>query len=61
MWTKERIWRTVICITILNEEKNKMSQIKIGHLQPDMTNIKQITEQIVDKTHELFYQVSNIY
>lgn len=42
-------------------KKLNISQVKIRRLEPDMTNIKQITEKIVEKTHELFYQVSNIY
>lgn len=52
IWTKVRTERTVY-IAIANQEKNKqnISQIKIGRLEPVMTNIKRkITEEIVGKT-----------
>lgn len=52
IWTKVRTGHTVY-IAIANQEKNKqkISQIKIGRLEPVMTNIKQkMTEEIVGKT-----------
>lgn len=56
-----RIGRTAYVLYGQRRKKRKISQVKIRRLEPDMANIKQITEQIVEKTHEIFYQVSNIY
>lgn len=58
-----RIGRTAyVLYGMAKEGKNrKISQVRIGRLEPDMTNIKKMTEHIVEKTHKLFYQVSNIY